>query len=111
MTNVFLAWEKEMDGNFRKSGIQTLAWALKRQQLQSETRFHRVIAGTMADVVVRGFWHTVHADLNAPEFRKRLLRRVVSEQILRAQFVADFVECFIQLRNGSRVIIFAAGVI
>ena len=53
----------------------------------------------MADSVGGSLGYARYFDLDAPELReRRALRRIISQQILRAQFVADFAEGLVELR-------------
>src|SRR5215469_6378764 len=71
-----------------------------------------VIAGPMAHVIACRRRHTDDFDIDFPEIRKRrTLRRIVRQQILRAQFVADFVKCLVQLCDGGSVVVFPSRVL
>ena len=71
-----------------------------------EVGFHRVVAGAVANSVSCRVWRAHNLDLDAAEFRERVVFRwVVRQQVLRAQFVADFVEGVIELSNRRRVIV------
>src|SRR5579871_1464980 len=60
----------------------------------------------MADSIGRRIWHTGDFYFNPAKVRERcVLRRIVGEQILRPEFVADLLESLIELRDGGRVIV------
>src|SRR5580700_821963 len=80
-------------------------------QASSEVRFHGVVAGAVADIVFRGFGPAQYVDLDAAKIGKRCpVNRIVGQQILRAQFVADFLESVVKLRDGGRIIMFTASI-
>src|ERR1035438_5194421 len=74
--------------------------------LASKFCLPRVVTGAMPHTVARSLRYTRHFDLNVAELRpRRALRRIISQQILRAQFVADFAKRLVQIPRGGRVII------
>lgn len=63
-------------------------------------RFRRVVSATVTDLEIRAGRYPVDRDFYSPEFRVcHLLRRIISQQVLRAKFVADFLKGLIKLRG------------
>ena len=66
----------------------------------------------MADCVLTIGRDSLNRHLNAAEVAVgKFLRRIVSEKILSAEFVADLTESIVELRQGTGVEIFSAGVV
>src|ERR1700720_2514959 len=64
----------------------------------SVIKFSSVITGAMADSVGSSLGYARYFDINTPELReRRALRRIVSQQILRTQFVADFAKRLVEI--------------
>src|SRR6202008_4652987 len=72
---------------------------------RSKFRFYCVVTRSMPHMIRRRFGHPSNVHLDAAELReRRLLHRIVRQQILRAQFVTDLVKRLIELRGRSRVV-------
>src|SRR5580692_12344116 len=79
--------------------------------LPLEVRLRCVVTNPMSHVVSRRIRRPGNSHLNATELRvRRTLRRIVGEQVLVAEFVADLAEDVIELRHRSRVVVLASRV-
>lgn len=65
----------------------------------------------MANPEPRGLRHTRYFDFDAAKLRERCaLRRIIRQQILRAQFVADPTKRLVELLRRSRIVVLPAGI-
>src|SRR5882672_4619528 len=75
----------------------------------SEIRFRRIVPSTVSHPVRRRLGLSRDSNLNTAKLRiRQALRWIVSQQILRAQFLADLAEGVIQLHHRSRIVVLAA---
>ena len=66
----------------------------------------------MAHVKCIGLRHAADLHIDAAKLRERIaLRRIISQQILRPQFIADLLKCLVQLRGRCRIIELPARVV
>src|SRR5271165_3596744 len=100
--------------NTRLTHYKTNPWPRKLAYLTKATvsisRLHGEIAGAVAGVVGRGLGPAQHVDLDAAKVGKRCpVQRVVGQQVLGAQLVADLLEGFVELSHRGGIVILAAG--